>query len=509
MSITNLQIYEIFELAKQKFKEKDYELSLKFFNLCKRDKKFYDNALFEIIKIYFELKQYKKVLFCSNTYLKKSKNKIVKDNIKIFLAKSYKFLNRVNNAIKILDSVKTPNIKKTNEFYNERLDCSYSKFNDFFKASEFSGNIKSLKNEFIKIKNLVPQNKTQLFFISRISNYFNNYNFTKKLIEKYQKNFNDIDKFHDNAILSEYEIANKKTVLSSKPRSIWIAASSKCNISCQMCKANEQNWNLSDKDVKDLYSYMPYLEHITWWGGEPTISDLFYEMLEHSLQYKNIQHTVITNGQYFSKKFLDLVSENNMEVIVSIDSADKKMYETIRRGASFDKLKDNLSKLSKVLDNNLIKINIVVMKKNIKDINNIIKFAKEFNITKFTFIPMGSKDLVADMIKNYDRKILNKSINKDNTLKIFDSTCIINKKNVEKSVKGFCHIPWTDITFSYNGSLICDNLCYHFGNEYYLLNGQNMNKYWNSEVLKNLRNKILKNKSCSLTCPKAGNIKLK
>ena len=123
---------------------------------------------------------------------------------------------------------------------------------------------------------------------------------------------------------------------------------------------------------------------------------------------------------------------------------------------------------------------------------------------------MGSKELVDDMIKNYDRIVLNKSINKNNSLKIFDSTGIINKKSSgKKYCKGFCHIPWTDITFSYSGSLICDNLCYHFGNEYYLLNGQNMNKYWNSENLKKLRNNILKNKSCSLTCPKAGNIKLK
>jgi len=507
---TDIRIYELFELAKQKFKEKDYELSLKFFNICKKDKKFYDNSSFEIIKIYFELKQYKKVLSYSNTYLKKSKNKIVKDNIRIFLAKSYKILNRANDAIKALDSIKTLNVKKTNEFYNERLDCSYSNFNDFFKASEFSGNIKSLKNEFIKIKKLVPQSKTQLFFVSRISNYFNNYNFTRKYIEKYQKIFNYTDKFYDNAILNEYEIASKKFVLKSKPRSIWIAASSRCNISCQMCKANETNWSLTEKDVKDIYSYMPYLEHITWWGGEPTISNLFYEMLEYSLQYKNIQHTVITNGQFFPKKFLDIVSKNNIEVIVSIDSADKVMYETIRKGASFDKLRENLSILSKVLNNDLIKINIVVMKKNLKDVSNIINFAKSFNITKFTFIPMGSKELVDDMIKNYDRIILNKSINKNNSLKIFDSTGIINKKsNCKKSSKGFCHIPWTDITFSYSGSLICDNLCYHFGNEYYLLNGQNMNKYWNSENLKELRNKILKNKSCSLTCPKAGNIRLK
>ena len=503
-----MQIYELFELAKEKFKETDYELSLKYFNKCKKNKEFYDISLFEIIKIYFELKQYKKVLVYSKSYLKKSKNKNIKDNIKIFLAKTYKTLNKTNESIKILDSIKSSCLKKTNDFYKERLDCSYSKFNDFFRVSEFSGDINSLKKEFIKIKNLIPQNKVQLFFISRISNFLNHYNFTKYLIEKYKNFFDNTDEFYDNAILNEYEIANKKTVLVSKARSMWIATSSKCNISCQMCKANETKWSLTEKDVKDIYSYMPYLEHITWWGGEPTISNLFYEMLEYSLQYKNIQHTVITNGQYMPQKFLDIISKNNIEVVISIDSVDKNIYETIRKGASFDKLKKNLKLLSDVLDNNLIKINIVVMKRNINNISNIIDFAKGFNINKFTFIPLGGDELINDIIGNYDRIMLNKNINKDSSLKIFNSIGIINKKNNNKSYKGFCHIPWTDITFSYRGSLICDNLCSYFGNRHYLLNGSNMIEYWNSFCLQDLRKKILQQNCCSLSCPKA-NVKLK
>lgn len=505
-----MQTYEIFELAKQQFKEKHYEWSLKYLQKCKTDKNFYADALFEIIKIYFEQKKYKKVISLSKSHLKKIKNKKIKNNIKLFISKSYKFLNNPSKSIKILDSIQSRSLKTTDEFYMERLDCSYSKFNDFFRVNEFSGETNNLRKEFVKIRKLVPQNKIQLFYLSRISNFFNNYNFTKKIIKKHQNKFDYIDKFYDNAILNEYEIANKEIRLKSKPRSLWIATSSKCNISCKMCKANEAKWSLTKQDIEDIYSYFPYLEHITWWGGEPTISKTFYEMLEYSLQYKNIKHTVITNGQYMPRNFLDIVSGNNIEVVVSIDSADKKIYEDIRKGASFERLKENLSKLSKTLNNNFIKINIVVMKRNIDDINNIIDFAKEFNINKFSFIPLGSEELTKELIENEDIRFLNDNTNKkNNNTEIFNSTYIINKKeNTKKIYKGFCHIPWTDITFFYMGSLICDNLCSHFGNKYYLLNGSNMIKYWNSECLQDLRKKILKIKCCSLTCPKA-NIKLK
>ena len=503
-----MQTYELFELAKQKFREQNYELSLKYLKKCKADKSLYDDCLFEIIKIYLEQKKYKKVISFSDSHLKKIKNKKIKDDIKIFISKSYKFLNNAGKSIRTLDSIKNRFLKTTDEFYNERLDCSYSRYNTFFRVNEFSGNIKRLKREFVKIKNLVPQNKKQFFYILRISNFFNNYSFTKKIIKKYQNKFDYIDKFYDNAILNEYEIANKKIVLNSKPRSMWIATSSKCNVSCSMCKAKETNWSLTKQDIDDIYSYFPYLEHITWWGGEPTISNLFYEMLEDSLRYKNIQHTIITNGQYMPKKFLDIVSKNNIEVVISIDSANKETYETIRKGASFDKLQENLAALSKVLDNSFIKINIVVMKKNINDINNIINFAKKFNISKFAFIPL-SKELTKDMVENYNIKMLDNNVNRKKGIEVFDSTSIISKKrNISKTYKGFCHVPWTDITFSYSGSLFCDNLCSHFCNDSYLLNGSNMIKYWNSEFLQSLRKKILKVKCCSLTCPKA-NIKLK
>lgn len=205
-----MQTYEIFELAKQKFREQNYELALKYLKKCKTDKSLYDDCLFEIIKIYFEQKKYKKVISFSDSHLKKIKNKKIKDNIKIFISKSYKFLNNVIKSIKTLDSIKSRSIKATDEFYMERLDCSYSRINPFFRVNEFSGNIKRLKREFVKIKNLVPQNKKQFFYILRISNFFNNYSFTKKVITKYQKKFDYIDEFYDNAILSECEIANKK-----------------------------------------------------------------------------------------------------------------------------------------------------------------------------------------------------------------------------------------------------------------------------------------------------------
>ena len=277
-----------------------------------------------------------------------------------------------------------------------------------------------------------------------------------------------------------------------------------------MCDSNKQNWILTQKDKQDIYSYMPYLEHITWWGGEPTISVLFYEMLEYSLQYKNIKHTVITNGQYMPDKFLDIVSKNNIEVILSIDSVDRHKYEAIRKGASFDKLKTNLSKLSNACDVEFIKINIVVMKDNIYEISDIISFIRSFGINKFSVRPVScstfqNKNL---MLFSSDIDIISKQICKFSNIDLYNCVSIIKKDNKKCSLEGICQTPWTDVTFTYRYSLICDNLCSFFKNKEYYLNGVNMIEFWNSKVMQQLRKKIIKNKICNLSCKRA-NINIK
>ena len=355
-----------------------------------------------------------------------------------------------------------------------------------------------------------PQNKSQLFYIIRISNYFHHYDLTKQLVDKYRERFDGVDEFYDNAILNEYEIAMGTVFLKSKPKSMWIATSSKCNVYCKMCDAHKIDWKLSPDNIRDIYNHMPYLENITWWGGEPTISDLFYEMLEYSLQYKNIKHVVITNGQYMPQRFLDIVSKNNIEVVISIDSVDKEMYETLRKGASFDRLRENLSKLSKVLKSDLMKVNMVAMKNNVTQIKRFVDFIKEYNIKRLVFIPLSGNNFVEEKIKNDDIELLNKQKSDIGGVEIFNTTQIIEKK-IEKEVKlcGFCHCPWTDVTFTYSGSLIPDNLCGFFGNKVCHINSyKDIDSYWNSRELQELRRKILQNRCCSSTCPKA-NIKLK
>ncbi|MFA6913716.1 MAG: hypothetical protein WCQ83_00780, partial [Endomicrobiia bacterium] len=73
------------------------------------------------------------------------------------------------------------------------------------------------------------------------------------------------------------------------------------------------------------------------------------------------------------EKFIDMVINNSIEVAFSIDSVDKKKYEEIRKGASFDKLIENIIKLYPLAKKKLLKINSVIADYNVKEINEILK----------------------------------------------------------------------------------------------------------------------------------------
>ena len=501
----NIQSYEVFELAKKYSSEKKFNLALQYFTKCSKFKEFKADIIFEKAKIFYELNELEKSSRYFLKYINISSNQLLKSNSIIILSKIYKLKNKIDKAMALLDSMDKKLVKS--EWERERLDISYYKFNDLFRVHEFSGKKTDLIKEFEVIQTITPNNGKDLFYISRISNYLHNYEFTEKLIKENIKLMNKADAFYKNAILNELEISTKTVVLKSKPRGLWIAASSKCNISCIMCFSKDIKWELTDKNIEDIYSYMPYLEHIVWWGGEPTISKKFYEMINYSLQYKHIKHTVVTNGQYMPEKFIDIVINNSIEVAFSIDSVDKKKYEEIRKGASFDKLIENIIKLYPLAKKKLLKINSVIADYNVKEINEILKFAKKWSFRTVSFRPMISKNITNNMLQPTFKYLMNmnKMLKAKSKVEVNNSIQILLDKDCNKNCasKGFCHTPWCYLTIRFDGKIFPDNLCSYYMKETFDLTNTNYLKYWNSKYISNFRQYIIDNQSCSPMCPQA------
>ncbi len=135
-----------------------------------------------------------------------------------------------------------------------------------------------------------------------------------------------------------------------------------CNLECIMCNgytssAIRRNRDklpglpspYDDKFVEQLRPFLPKLKEARFFGGEPFLIDIYYKIWELILEVNpEIRIYTLTNGTVWNKKIDGLVSRLNIDLGISVDAMDKKIFESIRKNASFDKVMENIQKIKKL-----------------------------------------------------------------------------------------------------------------------------------------------------------------
>jgi len=200
------------------------------------------------------------------------------------------------------------------------------------------------------------------------------------------------DIFHKNKTLNEQEIRLRKLVLKSKPTYLGVELTKKCNLGCEMCfqRGTDRTQEVSESTVCQVEELMPYLETISWLGGEAFLYEGFEKLYKKAAAYKNLTQVIVTNGQLIDERWAELLTGTSLELIFSIDGTTKGTYEGIRRGASFEKLKENIGLINKYRMNSgsAVKtgITFIVMSSNYRELENLPEFAAEngFNFVNLT-----------------------------------------------------------------------------------------------------------------------------
>ena len=145
-------------------------------------------------------------------------------------------------------------------------DSDYGK--DYLKARNFYKNIfKIFSNNFIALKHT-----------AQLSNFICDFNTTKEVVTQDVLNFYKNDDFKYNILLNEKEIAEHKLYLESKPRTMLIAVTTKCNIKCLMC-TRDKIWDIPEHVKNEIVTMFKYLEVVVWQGGEVFLYKHFFELL--------------------------------------------------------------------------------------------------------------------------------------------------------------------------------------------------------------------------------------
>jgi len=160
-----------------------------------------------------------------------------------------------------------------------------------------------------------------------------------------------------------------------------------CNLNCRMCfkrglKEMPYRHLSLEMFLKSLNEANPRMG-VTFVGlGEPLLNPDFYEMLKETRK-RGLIINLVTNGllmnEDWSKKLIELKTD---KISISLDAATKETYDSIRRGSDFNKVMANIRVLMKMKDSlgtnkPGVRLDMVLMKSNIKELPTFVKLAIE------------------------------------------------------------------------------------------------------------------------------------
>ena len=342
-----------------------------------------------------------------------------------------------------------------------------------------------------------------------------------------------MDKVTENLLLNKEEIKNKKTVLKSYPKRLIATLSTKCNSKCIMCEVVRKKWDMPQKTIDEIKQLLPYFQSVNWQGGEVLLLDNFYDLFLESLKNKSLKQTIVSNGMLLNDKWIDALTEADMELTISIDGLNKDIYEKIRYGSKYDILLKNIENLNVVRKRKKsklkLKMHTVIMRSNYSDTDKFIDFANKFNFDIVYMMPIwGGQQIEENIYIENDFNIMSELSNKisiaeqkakDYNIEFFHSIPIIKKEEIlkktvvnenkqereeqkkvddvkidsskEKILESlFCHLPWQQLNIDPGGDVRPGCLCSKsVGN----IEKKSILSIWNNEQMQEYRKRIINN----------------
>ncbi len=189
---------------------------------------------------------------------------------------------------------------------------------------------------------------------------------------------------------------DREATLDYLPIKLDIENVSRCNYRCTMCAVS--NWHKGQRApdmplacFKRLIDEQYGLVEIKLQGlGEPTMQrDTFYEMIRYARE-RHIWVRTTTNASllHIGGAAEKLIDADTNEVQISIDGATNDVFEGIRRGSVFERVKANcqlINDYSRVCNVNRTKMWTVVQRANVHQLEDLVWLGAELGFTNQVF----------------------------------------------------------------------------------------------------------------------------
>jgi radical SAM protein with 4Fe4S-binding SPASM domain len=175
----------------------------------------------------------------------------------------------------------------------------------------------------------------------------------------------------------------RRSRLAALPVEYIVETTAKCNLYCPMCPRETHKQPKADM-TDDIYERLvrqagSTAEHMMLIGlGEPFMDPRIFERIEFCHQH-SISSLLSTNGTFLDEATAARVLDSPLEQItLSFDGAKKETFEFYRKGAKFEKVRDNFVRFARMKHERRSKLQVVVqmvkMEGNAGEVDDFIRF---------------------------------------------------------------------------------------------------------------------------------------
>jgi len=190
---------------------------------------------------------------------------------------------------------------------------------------------------------------------------------------------------HKGGIMFDATIKNIARRLRLPPIQAIFEPTKVCNLHCDYCRRLEPGSVATTKGVgvhftpdqfKVALDKLRYIKVANWIGdGEPLLNPDFNKLIEMAAK-KGARTTFGTNGTLVTKKDVDFWKKHKVsEISVSIDSPNPEVYESMRKGAKFDRVIEACKLISEAGIN--LQLQIILFAETAKDMPEFVNLAIE------------------------------------------------------------------------------------------------------------------------------------
>lgn len=177
----------------------------------------------------------------------------------------------------------------------------------------------------------------------------------------------------------------RRTSLRALPVEYIIETTAKCNLYCPMCPREthkQPKEDMTDEVFERLVRESGRsAEHVMLIGlGEPFLDRKIFDRIAYCDRH-GISTLISTNGTLLDETATEKILDSTLEhITLSFDGATKESYEFYRKGASFEKVRDNFVRFAGRKHERRAKIQVVVqmvrMERNASEVDDFVGFWK-------------------------------------------------------------------------------------------------------------------------------------